>query len=73
MATNSLRVISLWSTKVSNLDQSINSNIWGLMFQTHFTTSDAGKHKHGVPVINYIRSGNLTLIEQLKSDSSEHA
>ena len=30
MVTNSFRVISLWSTKVSNLDQSIHSNIWGL-------------------------------------------
>ena len=30
MANNSFRVISLWSTKVSNLDQSIHSNIWGL-------------------------------------------
>ena len=30
MTTNLFRVISLWSTKVSNLDQSIHSNIWGL-------------------------------------------
>ena len=30
MVTNSFRVISLWSTKVSNLDQSNHSNIWGL-------------------------------------------
>ena len=30
MKNNSFRVISLWSTKVSNLDQSIHSNIWGL-------------------------------------------
>tara|TARA_A100000164_G_C21902073_1_gene771038 strand:+ start:649 stop:1551 length:903 start_codon:yes stop_codon:yes gene_type:complete len=30
MVTNSFRLISLWSTKVSNLDQSIHSNIWGL-------------------------------------------
>ncbi len=30
MANNSIRVISVWSTKVSNMDQSIHSNIWGL-------------------------------------------
>ena len=30
MVSNSFRVISLWSTKVSNLEQSIHSNIWGL-------------------------------------------
>ena len=30
MASNSFRVISLWSTKVSNMEQSIHSNIWGL-------------------------------------------
>ncbi len=30
MVSNSFRVISLWSTKVSNMEQSIHSNIWGL-------------------------------------------
>lgn len=30
MGHNSFRVISLWSTEVSNLEQSIHSNIWGL-------------------------------------------
>ena len=30
MVANSFRVISLWSTKVSNLDQSNSSNIWGI-------------------------------------------
>ena len=30
MADNSFRVISLWSTEVSNFNQSTKSNIWGL-------------------------------------------
>ena len=30
MANNSFRVISLWSTEVSNFNQSTKSNIWGL-------------------------------------------
>ncbi len=30
MGNNYFRVISLWSTEVSNLEQSIHSNIWGL-------------------------------------------
>ena len=30
MVSNSFSVISLWSTKVSNLEQSIHSNIWGI-------------------------------------------
>ena len=30
MASNSFRVISLWSTKVCNLDQTNYSNVWGL-------------------------------------------
>ena len=30
MVANSFRVISLWSTEVSNLDQSNSSNIWGI-------------------------------------------